>query len=231
MVGRAGSWHSWLHSPGGPRVALTCRWTGMGPSVSVWGFRGFQGRCQPAGAGNPLALICEEDDSKMALTEPVSYGKVSSPIRLRQCLCPQGCPNYLLPLLQASARESNQPPFKLLPLFWDSEHMWLCNTLWERVCFPYPSSSPICKPCSSSKADILGVHVPNAGPLGWGAWCETQTPSSLERTSAIVTILLFVGHLPRGVGLDCTIPLSHCGFFFTSLVMERSFLLVFWSSL
>ena len=102
----------------------------------------------------------------------------------------------------------------------------LQHPLRVSLCFPYLSSSPICKPCWSSKAEILGAHVPNARPLDWGAWYETQTPSSLERTSAIVIILLFVG-----VGLNCTTPLSHCGFFFISLVVERTFLLVFWSFL
>ena len=34
-----------------------------------------------------------------------------------------------------------------------------------------------------------------------GAQCEAQTPCSLGRTPAIVTFLLVVGHLPRGVVL------------------------------
>ena len=58
MMGRAISWHSWLYSSGGPRVAFTCWWTGMGPRVAAWGFRGSQGWCWPAGAGKPLVLIC-----------------------------------------------------------------------------------------------------------------------------------------------------------------------------
>ena len=63
--------------------------------------------------------------------------------------------------------------------------------------------------------------------IGLGAHCGTWTPHSLRRTSAIVIIFpLFVGHLPRDVGIDYTssLPLLPMSLFlFISLVMENLF--------
>lgn len=60
--------------------------------------------------------------------------------------------------------------------------------------------------------------------LRLGSPCGAQTLCSLERTSAIVIIPLFVGH-PEG--LDCTTSppsyLSHCGSFFMYLFIECLF--------
>ena len=36
--------------------------------------------------------------------------------------------------------------------------------------------------------DILEVHIPGAGPLGWGTQCGAQTPCSSGRASEIVIL-------------------------------------------
>lgn len=141
MVGRVGSWHSWLHSPGGPRVALTCQWTGMGPSVSVWGFRGFQGWCRPAGAGKPLVLISEEEDSKMALTAPVSLWQSELPNTALPVSVSPGCPNYLLPLLEAPQHQQKSLSSLLSNCCLCSGTQSICdfcNTFLRVSLFPIP---------------------------------------------------------------------------------------------
>lgn len=52
---------------------------------------------------------------------------------------------------------------------------------------------------------IWGVCLPGAGPLGRGAQCGAWTSDSLGRTATVLTILPFVGHLFRAVGLDYTV--------------------------
>ena len=55
--------------------------------------------------------------------------------------------------------------------------------------------------------DILGIHLPGAGPLGWGTQCEAQTPCSSGRASEIVTL---IGRLPTWGVCDliiCSSPL------------------------
>ena len=99
------------------------------------------------------------------------------------------------------------------------------------VCFLQPSGSPILKPHWSSKQDILGASLPNAGPPGWVVWCGAWTPCSLCRNSAIVIILPFVGCLPGGVGLAYTVslPLLSVSLWFLLYIFSgrKSFLLVF----
>jgi len=65
------------------------------------------------------------------------------------------------------------------------------------LCFQQPTGFPQIKPHWTSMPDVLWAHLPGAGPLGLGAWCGAQIPCSLERSSAIVIILLFlcVGYL------------------------------------
>ena len=81
------------------------------------------------------------------------------------------------------------------------------------------------------KTRLSEVHLLGAGPLGQGAQCVAWTPRSCGRTSAIVIILLFKGHLPRGIGLDYTASLPLLPFllwFFLYIFSCReSFLLVF----
>ena len=67
-----------------------------------------------------------------------------------------------------------------------------------------PPGSPIRKPHWSSKPDVLGACLPDAGTVGWGAGCGSQIPHSLERTSATVIILL-MGHPHGSVGFDYTV--------------------------
>ena len=76
------------------------------------------------------------------------------------------------------------------------------------------------------KAKCLGPCLPGPGPLVWGAQCRAQTTCSLKRTSSAV-IILFVGHHPRGIGLDY-MPFLHfylscCASSFLSLVVEDLF--------
>ena len=92
----------------------------------------------------------------------------------------------------------------------ESCSVWdLCAPFKNGVYFPQPSGSPKSKPHWPSKPNVLGAHLPGAGPPppGWGAWWGLKTPHSLRRTSAIVIILPFVGLPPRGVGLDYTVSL------------------------
>ena len=86
-------------------------------------------------------------------------------------------------------------------------NMWdIVQTVKEQsLCFLQPSVSPVCKFCWPSKLELLGTCPAGAEPPGWGAHCGAWTPHSLERTSAIVIILLFVSQLPRDVGLDYTL--------------------------
>ena len=70
--------------------------------------------------------------------------------------------------------------------------------------------SPESKPQLPSKPNLLGTHLPDAGPPDWGAQHVAQTLCFLGRTSAVVSIALLMGH-PRDMGLDCitSLPLLH----------------------
>ena len=68
------------------------------------------------------------------------------------------------------------------------------------------------------KAKHLEAHLPGAELMNSGAQYGAQTHHSLGGTSAAVIIFLFVGRLPRGVGLSLlqffpSYP-SRCGSFF-----------------
>ena len=86
-------------------------------------------------------------------------------------------------------------------------------------------------PGCPSKPDVLGAHLPSAGPLSWGAQYRAQMLCSLGRTSAIVIILLSVGRLTREVGLDYTMspPLLPISLWFLIYIFScgKSFMLVF----
>ena len=79
---------------------------------------------------------------------------------------------------------------------WDK---WQIHILFLKV-----SGSPQNKHHWTSATNILGFHHPDAGFLVWEAQCGAQTFYSLQRTSAIVIILLFGGRLPKGIGFDYT---------------------------
>ena len=70
--------------------------------------------------------------------------------------------------------------------------------------------SPESKPQLPSKSNLLGNHLPDAGPPDWRAQHVAQTLCFLGRTSAVVSIALLMGH-PRDMGLDCitSLPLLH----------------------
>ena len=76
----------------------------------------------------------------------------------------------------------------------------LCAPFKNGISFLQPSGSPEISPDGLSKPNVLGVHLPSAGPLGWGAQCEAQSPRSLGTTSAVVIIFPFVGCLPQSSG-------------------------------
>ena len=112
-----------------------------------------------------------------------------------------------------------QDPFKLLPLNWVFEHVILC-ALWDQSLFFLLSFS---SPSFSLSLSLLlyasptGLQsqtfweltcLPSEEHPGWRTQCGAWTPQSLRRASAIVIILLFVGHLPMGVDLDYTVSLA-----------------------
>ena len=107
----------------------------------------------------------------------------------------------------------------------------LCLRAGGILCTPFKSevsvsNSPLTKPCWSSKPDILGAHLPSGG-----AQCGARTPHFSGRISAILIILPFVDHPPRGLGLDRTaslplLPVLLC-FLLYNFSFSRSFLLVF----
>ena len=98
-------------------------------------------------------------------------------------------------VLQGQQVGQTQVPFRLLLMHWFLEPVWFSmHHFMSWVSISY--GSPVCKPHWPSKSDI---RLPNAGAR-YGA----QIPFSLRRSSAVVIIFPFVGHLPRDVGLDCT---------------------------
>ena len=119
---------------------------------------------------------------------------------------------------------------------------WVCTGTWimwdysvpfRNLCFLHPLVLPYTSPVTLQSHIFWGL-IFGIGPPSWGAQCRPQTPPSLERTFAVVVIFSFVDCLPEGGGGVGQIILclyhpcpSHCGSFFISLVLEKSFLLVF----
>ena len=103
----------------------------------------------------------------------------------------------------------------------------LCVPLRVECLFPSALWLSQNKPHLPSKPNVLGAHLPGAGPPGWGAQCGAQTPHSLRRSSVIVIILLIVGHPPRVWVLTilclCLYYPSCCGSFFISFIVENLF--------
>ena len=120
-----------------------------------------------------------------------------------QHLCPQVDLSCLLSLQVALQNQQvglTQSPFKLLILCWYSEHVRFCaNPLRVESLFLTALQSSCTQAPLSFKAWCSGACLPNARPPGWGTRCGAQTLHSLGRTSAVVIILLFVGHLAKGV--------------------------------
>ena len=83
-------------------------------------------------------------------------------------------------------------------------------------------------PTGLSELNVLGSHLPRAGPPGCGALYGNYIPCSMGRTFAILIILPFVDLLLRGVGLGFTITplLLHISVLFLLYLLNcrRSFL-------
>ena len=109
-----------------------------------------------------------------------------------------------------------------------------CEILYEpfksRICFLQLSGFPICKSHWPSKPDVLEACLQDAGPQDWGAHCWVQTLFSLERTSSIIIILLFVGRQPRGVNLDYMMSPPLLPFFLWFLLFNFSYGKIFSAS-
>ena len=97
-----------------------------------------------------------------------------------------------------------------------------------KSCFLQPPLALLYKSLVGLQSRCFGdsssqCRTPGLGSLMWGS----DLRFSWRRTSAFVIILLFVGCLPRGVGLDYTVSLPLlpicCSSFFISLVVENLF--------
>ena len=112
----------------------------------------------------------------------------------------------LLPLQEAFQDKQIcriQAPFKVLLLNWVQECVRFCvYPLWVSLYFSQPSDSTENQHPLLSKPNILRAHLLGAGPLGWGTQCGYWTPLLLGEKLSIVIILLFVAHLPGGIGLE-----------------------------
>ena len=148
------------------------------------------------------------------------HSRISSQDGCCQSLCPQKA-------LQDQQVGLTQAPFKLLSQFWVLECVRFCvYPLIVTFYFLQHSASLENKHHWPSKPNILGAHLPSAGPLGWAGQCRAQTPCFLRKTSAIVLIFLFVG-CPLGDVYTTFLPLllisSWCLLYIFSC--RRSFLL------
>ena len=100
---------------------------------------------------------------------------------------------------------SNYCPWTWAWSLWD-----FAFALLERIlCFLQPSGSPVCKH-SGFQSQMFGCLSSQCRTSGWRAWCKVWIPCFLGRTTAIVIIILFMGCLPGGFGLDYTmsVPLQ-----------------------
>ena len=75
-------------------------------------------------------------------------------------------------------------------------HEILCAAF--NVEFLFPTAISESKSCWPSKTRILNVHLPSAGTEARGLDVGL-IPCTLRRISAMVIILAFMGHLPRGM--------------------------------
>ena len=149
-----------------------------------------------------------------------------SPEKVTLDLCPSG-----------SCLKSNQWIFLLVCprnfssycLCAETQNGWVCMWAFQgwSLGFPQSSSSPGHKILWFSKLDIMGVCLPSACPLGWGAQHGAWTPRSSWGTSEVVVSLLVVGYHTRVWFLTrphlCASYTSRCGLFFISLVVENLF--------
>ena len=123
--------------------------------------------------------------------------------------------------------------FRLLLLPWVLEHvrLYVYPSRVESL-FPTDCGSPQNKTPGLQSQTFWGlVFLLQTPGLGSPMW--SLDPLILGRTSALVIILFFVGHVPGSVGLDCIVSLlllpflSHCGSFFISLGVKGLFCYIF----
>ena len=85
---------------------------------------------------------------------------------------------------------------------WVPEHVrfYVCPLRWI-LYFPWLSGSPESKPHWPSKLNTLGVYLPGAGPLVWGAQCWGSDLIVLWENLSDIIILPFVGLFSEDIGL------------------------------
>ena len=137
-----------------------------------------------------------------------------------QCLFPWGEPQ----LFSASPGGSPRSASGYDLGFFQNTVSTLGPRACEIVCAPFRMKSLFLTAPSSPESklywasNVLGAHLPCAGPPGCGPQCGTWTTYFLERTSTVIIILLFVGCPPMDMGLDYTMFLfllpSYYGSFF-----------------
>ena len=81
------------------------------------------------------------------------------------------------------------------------------KALWKQTHSYSPSALPYAS-VTDFQNKMSGSHFSMTGSMDWGALWRTWAPCSLERTSAIVIILLYVSCLPGCVSFDYTESLS-----------------------
>ena len=111
----------------------------------------------------------------MALASTSVYVVEGAPQNGRQCLCPQG----ELQLPPASLGDSPRSAGRSDPSSFQITASALGPVVCVALCAPF--KTPESQPCWPSKPNILGTHLPGAGPPGWGTQCGTQTPHSLGK--------------------------------------------------
>ena len=115
----------------------------------------------------------------------------------RQCLCPQGelqlLPTSLGDSLRSTGR-SDPGSVQIAACILGSQGVWdFVGAFYEQSLYFFQSSgSSTSKHNWSSKTNIMGVHPPGMGLLGWRAQYGAQTNHFLGRTSATIIILPFV---------------------------------------
>ena len=160
--------------------------------------------CRPAdGQGKPPALIGYRENSKMVLpsTSVITVGWAAQN-GCCQCLQHQG-ESCLSMRVSKISKWSDPGSFQAIAsalVLGAREILHLHFKGWS-LYFLYPSGFPEFKPCLFSKPDILGAHLPSAGPQAGEPNMRLRTPCSSGRTSAVVISLSFLGCWPRGVVL------------------------------
>ena len=152
-----------------------------------------------------------------------------------QCLCPQD----KLQLPSASPGDSPRSAGGSDPGFFQIIAFSLGPRACEILCTPFrigvsishrPLVLPKVSAASLQSQTFVELVLLMQDPWA-GEWCGASTSCSLRRTSASVVIFLFVGHPPRGMGVDyiTSPPLLPVLLWFLLYIFSwrRSFLLVF----